>query len=510
MSCSRLWEKVTNILVSGKLRLGKNASIVVTNADNSESKINLLELAALDNIAASDLAKIDGITNGTGAVGKALVLDSSGNVAMPDNGAIALSRAAVTAAGSDATNATVLADQVNAVTASDGAKGVALPAAATTTGPILVINTVLTSGANLLVYPVNGGNDAINGGAEDAAFTMGPGKAAWFIPTSATQWYVEDAAGVLTTTAEANYLDITTLGTGAASKAVVLDASGNYSMPDNGSFGLSRASVAAAGSDATNAAVLADQVNVVTAADGATGVALPAAATTIGPILVINTVQTADLKVYPVNGGNDTINGGAEDVAVLLRPGRAAWFIPTSATAWFCDPSALTFNAGTLGTEAGAGITGGTGTIYRSSVVREGGIIRTSILLDLTGLSSSTTDLDIIGQGASVAHIGRITAEHNGTILSGRITCLEAPAGGVTDIDLYSAAEGTGVFDGAVGDLTETAILTAGSAWTLGEVQVFGAVPAANEYLYLTGGAAGTAAAYTAGKFLIEMEGYDA
>jgi hypothetical protein len=32
----------------------------------------------------------------------------------------------------------------------------------------------------------------------------------------------------------------------------------------------------------------------------------------------------------------------------------------------------------------------------------------------------------------------------------------------------------------------------------------------ADQYLYLTGGEAGTAAAYTAGKFLIEIEGYDA
>lgn len=162
----------------------------------------------------------------------------------------------------------------------------------------------------------------------------------------------------------------------------------------------------------------------------------------------------------------------------------------------------------TLATEAGAGITGGTGTVYRSSVVRIGGVIKTSILLDLTGLSSSTTDLDIIGQGAVAAHLGQITAARNGTILSGRMTCLEAPVGGVADIDIYSATEATGVFDGAVGDLTETALLTAGDTWTIGEVKVFTGVPAANEYLYLTGGAAGTAAAYTAGKFLIEIEGY--
>lgn len=163
-----------------------------------------------------------------------------------------------------------------------------------------------------------------------------------------------------------------------------------------------------------------------------------------------------------------------------------------------------------LATEAGAGITGGTGTVYKSSVTKHGGIISTKILIDLTGLSSSTTDLDIIGQGAVAAHLGQITAARNGTILTGRVTCLEAPVGGVTDIDLYSATEATGVFDGGIAALTETALLTSGAAWTLDRTVSLSAMPAAAQYLYLTGGAAGTAAAYTAGKFLIELEGYDA
>lgn len=157
---------------------------------------------------------------------------------------------------------------------------------------------------------------------------------------------------------------------------------------------------------------------------------------------------------------------------------------------------------------AGAGFTGGTGTIYKTSVVKTGGIIRTSFLIDLTGLSSSTTDLDIIGTGTAAAYFGQISAAKNGTILSGKVICLEAPAGGVTDIDVYSATEATGVFDGAVGDLVETALVTRGAAWAIGDIKAFTGIPAADKYLYLTGGAAGTAAAYTAGKFLIELDGY--
>lgn len=160
---------------------------------------------------------------------------------------------------------------------------------------------------------------------------------------------------------------------------------------------------------------------------------------------------------------------------------------------------------------AAPGILGGSGTIYKSSVHRRGDIIVTQILIDLDGLSSSTTDLDIIGQGSDAAHLGQITAAINGTILAGRMICLEAPSGGVTDIDLYSAEEDDGAFDDAgVTDLTETALITAGGAWTLAEVQAFGNMPPANDYLYLFGGAAGTAGEYTVGKFLIELYGYDA
>jgi hypothetical protein len=158
---------------------------------------------------------------------------------------------------------------------------------------------------------------------------------------------------------------------------------------------------------------------------------------------------------------------------------------------------------------AGAGITSGTGTVYKTSVVKSGDLYITRILIDLTGLASSTTDLDIIGVGTSPAHIGRLVAPTNGnTILTVQMTCLELPAGGADDIDLYSATEGTGVFDGAIGSLTETALITSGAAWTNGAVKAATTAPAMGQYLYLVGGEAGTAATYTAGKFLIEILGY--
>ena len=167
------------------------------------------------------------------------------------------------------------------------------------------------------------------------------------------------------------------------------------------------------------------------------------------------------------------------------------------------------FDANTLSVEAGTGITTGSGTIYRTAVQRVGGIITTKILIDLTGLRSTGSG-DIIGVNgtALVCHIGQITAAQNGTILTGSMECFEAPAGGDPDINIHSATEGTGVEDGAIGDLTETLLVNAGDA-TLGSKVYFSAVPAADQFLYLTTGAA-TDADYTAGKLFIELMGYEA
>jgi len=166
--------------------------------------------------------------------------------------------------------------------------------------------------------------------------------------------------------------------------------------------------------------------------------------------------------------------------------------------------------ASVLEVPAGAGITAGVGTIYKASVQTIGGIISTKILIDLTGLSSNAA-ADIIGvEAAAACHLGQITTQRNGTIFAGLMTCLEAPATGEPDIDVYSAVEATGTEDAAIGGLVETALLAAAADWTIGDVKVFTAFPANEEYLYLVGSGGGTDAVYTAGKFLIELEGYTA
>lgn len=213
------------------------------------------------------------------------------------------------------------------------------------------------------------------------------------------------------------------------------------------------------------------------------------------------------------DGGGDvtlTVTGGYNNAAdtdvVLANAGEVVQFysIPVGTSCYWRR----------LGHEVdqltpGAGFTGGTGGIFVSSIEHIGSIYKTTIFMDLTGLASSTTDLDIIGKGASPAHFGQITAANNGTLFYGQITCLETPAGGVTDIDFYSATEGTGVFDGGIGALVEVAMRTNGGAWSAAAATPIAltAVPAANKYMYATCGAAGTPATYTAGQFLIELWG---
>ena len=169
---------------------------------------------------------------------------SATTISMNDGGYVDFSSAALAAAGSGQSTYAVIADQINAVTGADATKGVALPAASAGRA-ILVINTDQSN--TLPVSPINAGNDQINSlTAGTGVFTMGPARMAWFIPTSATQWYVTGDAAIVGTPAEQelngitasvtklNYNDITTLGTLAASKTWTSDANLDTVMPTGG------------------------------------------------------------------------------------------------------------------------------------------------------------------------------------------------------------------------------------------------------------------------------------
>ena len=171
----------------------------------------------------------------------------------------------------------------------------------------------------------------------------------------------------------------------------------------------------------------------------------------------------------------------------------------------------------------------GLGTVYKTSVVTVGNIIYTDILIDLTGLDSATSG-SIIGHDAidssepTQCHIGQINASVNGTIFGGSVTCLEVPAGGDADIDLFYADEATGAHAAAITSLTNDKQVTNNGDHTIGRVtpfmdasvtsqgSVLGAaetMPADGKYLYLVD-SGGTDVTYSAGRLLIRMYGYNA
>ena len=186
------------------------------------------------------------------------------------------------------------------------------------------------------------------------------------------------------------------------------------------------------------------------------------------------------------------------------------WDATSKTNSNFSDISIDSSGNNANGLTPGAGFLTGTGTVYNSWVKKAGNVIKTCIYIDLTGLHSNVSDAnDIIGVDAEagVAHIGQITAAKNGTIFAGNVRVLEAMSTGSADIDLYAATEGTGVEDGLITDLTETKLLD-GDTLAANEDLALALLPAADQYLYLVAGTAGTGAAvYDGGKLLIELYG---
>ena len=175
----------------------------------------------------------------------------------------------------------------------------------------------------------------------------------------------------------------------------------------------------------------------------------------------------------------------------------------------------------TTGINTTAQMEAGTGiaivpTAARHSVVKVGNVFHTTIVLDLAGLESAGSADKIIGNATDAnATIGQITTAVNGTIMAGRVTCLETPTTGEDDIDLYSSTAATcSSGDVAAGMTGLVALMEAGQNWigTLSanqfNVSGIATVPAADSYLYLVSSGGNSAGTYGTGKFLIELWGY--
>lgn len=186
----KLWEKFANLFVGGKLRLGKNATITTQNADGTETVIDLTELAALNSIGAADLAKIDGITNGTAAAGKALVADANiGVSAFRHTAGSYLYKQAAPAAKTTSTTLTAAELLGGIITGNQGAAGAAdytLPLATDLETALLAAHPGLQNDDSFDVSVIN----LSTVGAEDITITTNTG---WTLVGS--MLVIEQAAG---------------------------------------------------------------------------------------------------------------------------------------------------------------------------------------------------------------------------------------------------------------------------------------------------------------------------
>ena len=156
----------------------------------------------------------------------------------------------------------------------------------------------------------------------------------------------------------------------------------------------------------------------------------------------------------------------------------------------------------------GTGISSGGTAFVKESIVRNGDIITTKVIVDIIGLDSSAGTTDIIGEiGAANCWFYQVTSAKNGVIQSGQLECLVTPVTGDVDIDLYSADEATGTEDAAVTGLTDDRLLVNGATMVRTALPVqMALVPGPNQYLYLTG-AGSTNATYSVGRFMVTMIG---
>jgi len=142
----------------------------------------------------------------------------------------------------------------------------------------------------------------------------------------------------------------------------------------------------------------------------------------------------------------------------------------------------------------------------------------TTILVDLTGLECSGDANDVIGDnGAANSYLTKLTTAVNGYATLCSMHCVEVPAGtNVTthvDVRMSTAALAE---DAGVG-ANDVQIIDSDGAWELGGMVDSETIPTGADavgtrdyYVYLTtGDSAQSGGTYTAGKFVIQLYGYN-
>lgn len=219
------------------------------------------------------------------------------------------------AAGADQSGAvaiTTAAPGIILVSGADGAKGAKLPAAAAG------LRYQIVNGANavLLLYPASG--DAINQGAANAAISIGAYGSLVVEAYDATTWYTTPKEpGVLATqTGTETFTNKTLTQPTITERTATVAADGTLQA------------------DATAITTPSPCLILVSGADAAKGVKLPAAAA--GIRVKIKNGANAVLKVWPASG--DAINETAADGSITMGAYTCAEFEAYDATTWYSTP----------------------------------------------------------------------------------------------------------------------------------------------------------------------------
>lgn len=213
--------------------------------------------------------------------------------------------------------------------------------------------------------------------------------------------------------------------------------------------------------------------------------------------LEIKQGSTSYLKFVTTDSGEKVV------IKALEVTDAIASAVLTAATITTLNNSIRTQTAVSAEHGAGAIGTGVAPATYRRT---DNGTIITEIKVDLEGLTSKNTGDDVIGLAAGGnAYIGRNVVANNGIIHKIELICLETPAGGDNDVNVVVNSSGTIAYDGAGGT---TYGVNGGDAVAGQTVQNLVQGLTDGHYFYLTAGTGDTAAAYTAGQFLIRLHGH--
>ena len=144
----------------------------------------------------------------------------------------------------------------------------------------------------------------------------------------------------------------------------------------------------------------------------------------------------------------------------------------------------------------------------------------TTILVDLTGLECSGDANDVIGDDdAEASYFTKLTAAVNGYVTLCSMHCVELPAGTnvTTHVDLRMSTAPLAEDADATGGANDVQIIDSDGAWELGGMVDSETIPTGADavgtrdyYVYLTtGDSAQSGGTYTAGKFVIQLYGYN-